>query len=413
MSNVSGGSSDQDSQMGTASRHRVSSKIQQLLDTLKKPKKRPLPEFYEDDDIELEMAANPKDPNAPSPEGGVMNPANGPQLAVPAGLPRNVEAAIQRYGSATYKAPAATVLDPNGKLSINLTYGKLLSRSHKIAYALLNRVGFNKPGVEQLLVKPGDRIALVYPNNDPLNFMCAFYGCVMAGTVPVPIEVPVTRRDAGSQQIGFLLGSCNVSLALTSETCFKGLPKNVNGEVVTFKGWPKLTWFLTEHLPKPPRDWMPPPRLTDDTPAYVEYTSQQDGSVLGVGVTRASMLGHARTLTTACNYTEGEICVCVLDFKREVGLWHAVIASVFNGMHVIFIPYALMKVNPASWMQMVTKHRATVAVCKSRDLHWGLLATKDHRDLNLSSLRMLVVADGANPWSLSSCDQFLSVFQVT
>ena len=75
----------------------------------------------------------------------------------------------------------------------------------------------------------------------------------------------------------------------------------------------------------------------------------------------------------------GEIMVCVLDFKREVGLWHSMLASVFNGMHVVFIPYALMKVNPASWMQMVTKHRATVAVCKSRDLHWGLLATKDHR----------------------------------
>jgi hypothetical protein len=80
-------------------------------------------------------------------------------------------------------------------------------------------------------------------------------------------------------------------------------------------------------------------------------------------------------------------------------------------MHVIFIPYALMKVNPASWMQMITKHRASVAVVKSRDLHWGLLATKDHKDISLSTLRLLLVADGANPWSLSSCDQFLSVFQ--
>ena len=58
---------------------------------------------------------------------------------VPGGLPRNVEAAVQRYGSATYsKAPAATVLDPNGKLSLSLTYGKLLSRSMKIAHALLS-----------------------------------------------------------------------------------------------------------------------------------------------------------------------------------------------------------------------------------------------------------------------------------
>lgn len=46
----------------------MSAKIQQLLNTLKRPKRRPLPEFYEDNDIELEIAANPKDPNAPKPE---------------------------------------------------------------------------------------------------------------------------------------------------------------------------------------------------------------------------------------------------------------------------------------------------------------------------------------------------------
>lgn len=403
-------SSASEDNMGTVTstgRWKVSAKIQQLLNTLKRPKRRPLPEFYEDDDIELEIAANPKDPNAPKPEGGTMTPAMGEQLVVPSGLPRNLEAAIQRYGSATYKAPVATVLDPNGKLSITLTYGKLLSRSQKIAYTLLNR-NFSKG---ETVLKTGDRVALIYPNNDPINFMCAFYGCLQAGMVPVPIEVPLTRRDAGSQQIGFLLGSCGVQVALTSEACLKGLPKTTAGDVVAFKGWPKLQWFVTEHLAKTPKDWLPPPRLTDDTPAYIEYTTDRDGSVMGVTVTRAAMMTHCRTLTMACNYTEGENMVCVLDFKREVGLWHSVLTSILNGMHIIFIPYALMKVNPASWMQMITKYRASVAVVKSRDLHWGLLATKDHKDISLSSLRLLLVADGANPWSLSSCDQFLSVFQ--
>lgn len=60
----------------------MSAKIQQLLNTLKRPKRRPLPEFYEDDDIELEMAAKNKDPNAPKPEGSVMSPALGEQLVV-------------------------------------------------------------------------------------------------------------------------------------------------------------------------------------------------------------------------------------------------------------------------------------------------------------------------------------------
>ena len=45
---------------------------------------------------------------------------------------------------------------------------------------------------------------------------------------------------------------------------------------------------------------------------------------------------------------------------------------------------------------------ASVAIVKSRDMHWGLLATRDHKDISLSSLRMLLVADGANPCKLQS-----------
>lgn len=61
----------------------------------------------------------------------------------------------------------ATVLDPNGKITTTLTYGKLYSRAQKIAYALSTKI-FSK-GPEQVTLKPGDRVALVYPNNDPLR----------------------------------------------------------------------------------------------------------------------------------------------------------------------------------------------------------------------------------------------------
>uniref|UniRef100_W4VRI2 Putative amp-binding protein n=1 Tax=Corethrella appendiculata TaxID=1370023 RepID=W4VRI2_9DIPT len=394
----------------TAGRWKVSAKIQQLLNTLKRPKRRPLPEFYEDNDIELEIAANPKDPNAPKPEGSIMTPVQGEQLIVPSGLPRTLEAALQRYGTSSFKAPMATVLDPNGKMTTTLTYGKLLSRAQKIAYALSTKV-FSK-GPEQISLKPGDRVALVYPNSDPLNFLTAWYGCMFRGLVPLPIELPLSSSDSPPQQVGFLLSSCGVQVALTSEACLKGLPKSSTGEVAKLKGWPRLHWFVTEHLPKTPKDFNTNNnRIEEQSIAYIEYTTDKEGSVMGVTVTRQSMINHCRALTMACHYTEGETIVCVLDFKREVGLWHSILTSVLNGMHVLFIPYALMKLRPSSWMQLITKYRASCCLVKSRDLHWGLLATKDHKDISLSSLRMLLVADGANPWSLSSCDQFLSVFQ--
>lgn len=77
---------------------------------------------------------------------------------------------------------------------MHVNLGKLLSRATKVAYLLLHKlmVGSGKDAVP--LVRPGDRVALVYPNNDPLNFMVAFYGCVLSGVIPVPIEVPITKR---------------------------------------------------------------------------------------------------------------------------------------------------------------------------------------------------------------------------
>ncbi|KAH9498576.1 DIP2 disco-interacting protein 2 C [Bulinus truncatus] len=336
---------------------KVSAKIQQLLNTLKRPKRKPLKEYFLDEE-EATLETPSTDPNAPKPEGKELIPQQGDPLVVPSGLPRNLEGALQRYGSSTYKANAITVLDANGKPTYNLTYGKLLSRTQKIAYSLLCKVGQKGEPIRQ-----GDRVALVYPNNDPISFICAFYGCVMAGVVPVPVEVPLSKRsgssnDAGGAGVGFLLGSLSVCWALTSENCYKGLPKTSNGEVVTFKGWPRLNWFITENLSKPSREWQPPPKASEDVPAYIEYALNKDGSTVGVTVLRNMMLCHCQTLTVAANYTE-----------------------------------------------------ATVAIVKSRDMHWGLLAQKDHKDVNFSSLRLLLIADGANPWSLTSCDSFLSAFQ--
>ena len=35
-------------------------------------------------------------------------------------------------------------------------------------------------------------------------------------------------------------------------------------------GWPRLNWFVTENLSKSPKDWQPPPRISEDVPAYIE-----------------------------------------------------------------------------------------------------------------------------------------------
>uniref|UniRef100_A0A8C1B691 Disco-interacting protein 2 homolog Cb n=1 Tax=Cyprinus carpio carpio TaxID=630221 RepID=A0A8C1B691_CYPCA len=387
---------------------RVSAKIQQLVNTLKRPKRRPLREFFVEDFEELLEVQQP-DPSLPRPEGAESTPIQGEELNRLKNCPASLEAALLRWGAIAPKAPCLTTTHSNAKQPYTLTYGKLWSKSLKLAYNLLHKLGSK----QEPIIHPGDRVALVYPNNDPAAFMVAFYGCLLAEVVPVPIEVPLTKKDAGSQQIGFLLGSCGVGVALTSDACHKGLPKSASGDVMQFKGWPKLLWVLTDskHLSKPPREWFPLIKDANNDTAYIEYKTCKDGSVLGITVTRMAMLTHCQTLTHTCGYSEAETMVNVLDFKKGIGLWHSVQMSVLNMLHVVSVPYALMKVNPLSWIQKVCQYKAKVACVKSRDLHWALIAYKDQSDTNMSSLRMLLVADGSNPWSISSCDAFLNVFQ--
>uniref|UniRef100_A0AAX7VEM5 DMAP1-binding domain-containing protein n=1 Tax=Astatotilapia calliptera TaxID=8154 RepID=A0AAX7VEM5_ASTCA len=339
---------------------RVSTKIQQLLNTLKRPKRPPLSEFFLDDSEEIVEVPQP-DPNTPKPEGRQIIPVKGEPLGVVSNWPPALQAALARWGATQAKSPALTALDITGKPLYTLTYGKLWSRSLKLAYTLLNKLGTKTEPVLQ----PGDRVALVYPNSDPGMFWVAFYGCLLAEVIPVPIEVPLSRQDAGSQQIGFLLGSCGVSLALTSEVCLKGLPKTQNGEIIQFKGWPRMKWVVTDtkYLTKPSKDWQPHiPTANTDT-AYIEYKASKEGTVMGVAVSKIAMLTHCQALTQACNYCEGETLVNVLDCKKDMGLWHGVLTSVMNRIHTITVPYAVMKACPMSWVQRVHIHKGSVSSC--------------------------------------------------
>lgn len=63
------------------------------------------------------------DPNQPKPEGAQMLAMRGEQLGVVTNWPPSLEAALQRWGTISPKAPCLTTMDTNGKPLYILTYG--------------------------------------------------------------------------------------------------------------------------------------------------------------------------------------------------------------------------------------------------------------------------------------------------
>ena len=74
-------------------------------------------------------------------------------------------------------------------VSFSFTYQeKLYARAMKVAYYMLNKLGGGK------IVSPGTTVALVFRNDEANAFVTAFYGCILAGVIPVALEPPLTRE---------------------------------------------------------------------------------------------------------------------------------------------------------------------------------------------------------------------------
>ena len=52
---------------------------------------------------------------------------------------------------------------------------------HQVGGGGANRLAGGASGSSGCCIQVGDRVALVYPNNDPISFLVAFYGCLTAG----------------------------------------------------------------------------------------------------------------------------------------------------------------------------------------------------------------------------------------
>ncbi|CAL8369285.1 unnamed protein product [Boreogadus saida] len=289
----------------------------QLVNTLKRPKRPPLTDFFVDDFEELLEGpalhqvltgslptAQLPGPEPPRPEGGPMGVEEGEPLGVVTNWPSSLEAGLQRWGTVSPKAPCLTCMDPNGKLLHMLTYGKLWSRSVKVAFNLLHKLGSK----QEPLVHPGDRVALVFPNNDPASFMTSFYGCLLAQVVPVPIEVPLSRKDAGCKQ--WLLRGAVGSPWLDQRRCL-GAPQDLH------------------------RGGAPQSK-------YKDVVKMRSVGGHEPGACHVATAGS----DAACSLPEAETMVNVLDFKKT---WESGTLTHQGDEHDAcgqLVPYALMKVNP-------------------------------------------------------------------
>ncbi|CAK7339270.1 unnamed protein product [Dovyalis caffra] len=282
------------------------------------------------------------------------------------------------------------------------TYAELHAKASCIAHKLLSS---RKP-----VIRPGDRVLLVYVPG--LDFVDAFFGCLRARVLPVPVlpPDPLQRGGQALMKIESIAKSCNavaiLSTLLYHSAVRAGSVKNLlslavkNGK--SSGRWPNLPWLHTDSWLKDSKDFTPEnvscqSESQPDDLCFLQFTSGSTGDAKGVMITHGGLIHNVKLMKRRYKSTSKTVLVSWLPQYHDMGLIGGIFtALVSGGSAILFSPMAFIK-NPLLWLQTMSKYHATHSAGPNfafelviRRLEY---ADKDKvRNYDLSSLAFLMVA---------------------
>ena len=291
-------------------------------------------------------------------------------------------------------------LDVNGDPIETHTYASFLRRAQAIAGHLRKEGRF----------AAGDRVLLAYPPG--LEMICAFFGCVRAGLIPVPVYPPSSRGfQSALYKTVHIAKDCQAAGILTSRDYHASLKTNLARRGVSASGVDidyisGLPWIVTEDFvdtisDRPPVD---PSKIL-----FLQYTSGSTMEPKGVIVTHENILN---TYPLVIDHP-APVVVSWLPQYHDMGLIGCYLYPALKGGTTYgFAPMDFIQ-RPILWFNAITTYRATAAAAPNFAydycLRAGRLSKENLEACDLSSLRVLMCA--AEPVKPDTYIRFLEAFQ--
>ena len=218
----------------------------------------------------------------------------------------------------------------------HLTYAELHARSRAVAAYLAQRC------------VRGDRALLLFPPG--LEFVVAFFGCLAAGVIAVPLMVP--RRTAARDSSAAVIADCSPKIAMTTNELLEGRADVAERFRDTGIEW--LSVSATETAVA--ADELPPPDRGDV--ALLQYTSGSTSTPKGVVVTHDNLLANLEMVRMAMGNIEYSTGVGWVPLYHDMGLMMGVMQPLYlGGTSVLMSPAAFMQ-RPLNWLHAIHRYRA-------------------------------------------------------
>src|ERR1700720_3391998 len=291
-------------------------------------------------------------------------------------------------------------LDVNGNQIESYSYASFLHRTKAIAEHLRRQHRFAAE----------DRLLLAYPPG--LEMICAFFGCVRAGLIPVPVYPPSSRGfQSALYKMVHIAKDCQAVGILTSKDYQASLKTNLARSGVSACGIDVdyisgLPWIATEDFVEAIADR---PAAGHSKILFLQDTSGSTMEPKGVIVTDENILD---TCPLVIDHSS-PVVVSWLPQYHDMGLIGCYLYPALKGGTTDAVCPTDFIQRPVLWFDAMTAYRATATAAPNFAydycLRAGRLSKESLEACDLSSLRVLMCA--AEPVKPDTYTRFLEAFE--
>ncbi len=271
--------------------------------------------------------------------------------------------------------------------SASLTYGELDKQARVIA--------------SHLQSLKGERALLLYHSG--LEFISAFFGCLYAGVIAVPVYPP--KRNQKLSRLLSIVNDSQPVIALTTTSILTDIEQKWS----SYAELDHLQLVATDTIESNGKEFVQT-EVSPDSLAFLQYTSGSTGTPKGVMVTHGNIIHNQQMIETGFGHSEKTISAGWLPLFHDMGLILQVMHPMYLGTPCIMMPPVAFLQKPIRWLKVISKYRATTSGGPNfaYDLCVNKVKQEDLADLDLSSWDLAF--NGAEPVREETLKKFSEKF---
>jgi len=244
----------------------------------------------------------------------------------------------------------------------------------------------------------GSSVLLAFPPG--LDFVKAFYGCLLAKVraVPVPLPNPQSKNPLG--RILNTARACEATLVLTNQEL---------AEMAALFG-DELPLSFKAVSDRVATDWAGP-RIEMDTIAYLQFTSGSTGHPKGVAVSHANAVANLRVMGQMLRLKAAQPAIVWAPHYHDLCLVGHVLGPVYYGYESTLMSPMDFLFKPVRWLRAMSHYKVANTACPNFGYEYAARRIKPEECAGLDLSHWRVAGNGGEPVLVPTMEKFTKKFK--